>query len=175
MINSVFVRAGAAVLPLALGYASGGICPVSSVRGLTYVPPGWIFGLMWTVIYVCLGALIYTLPTEAILSPWVLAALGVNLLFNWTWTPMYAKSCFDRPDIALFWILACKVSLFALAVAIVCIAPPFFLLYLAVYWAWLDVALVLNWASISASAGKATATAVSAATAAAGKAATLTK
>lgn len=143
------LRIVASAIPLTIGFAAGSVCPVKQEKVASYVPPGWVFGAMWTVIYVLLGALIYTLPES---TSWVVwAALAANLVFNLSWTAVYARSCADRPDLALFWILGSKATLAALVVLL--LPTPKFILYLVVYWVWLDAALILNWGALSSRSG----------------------
>lgn len=85
----------ALALPLTVG-ALGGAATASSVRSWyptlrkpPFNPPGWIFGPVWTVLYLMMGVAIYLVWTGARsesgrkrATAWWAAQLGLNLLWS---------------------------------------------------------------------------------------------
>lgn len=139
-----------ASMPLALGFASGRVCPVrgDAVRG--YVPPGWVFGAMWSVIYICVGVVLYNLMKRKVNDRLLWSLVIVNLAFNLSWSCTYKR---DKA-LGLWWIIACKLSLLLLAMRLMQVEGVErglrATMMLSVYWVWLDVAALLNYNSISA-------------------------
>ena len=51
-------------------------------------PPNWIFGPVWTVLYLCVGVSSYMIVEKgAPLLP--LSIYGAQLLLNWAWSPIF--------------------------------------------------------------------------------------
>ena len=51
-------------------------------------PPKWIFGPVWTALYLCMGASSYMIVKKgAPLLP--LSIYGAQLLLNWAWAPIF--------------------------------------------------------------------------------------
>ena len=70
--------------PAVLGYAASWLCPIPPREYGTYAsftPPGWVFGLVWPVLYLLLGLSWRRNATDPTLSP--LYALVVALLTAW--------------------------------------------------------------------------------------------
>lgn len=56
-----------------------------------FQPPGYVFGINWTIIYLLLGFYLYLLISERDSNPYFLFMLTVyllNLMFNMMWTPV---------------------------------------------------------------------------------------
>ncbi len=109
----------------------------------SFNPPGWIFGPVWTVLYLMMAVAawrILQLPA----TPARLAALSVfalQLALNFAWTPLFFRFHMLRAalaEIVLMWIsIGATVLLFSRldSVAAWLLAP---------YWAWVTFATVLN-------------------------------
>lgn len=138
-------------LPLIVGFLVGIPCPmkreVVTTEIKSYVPPGWMFATMWSIIYACLGGLIFMLLYKRVDDPIIWGLLIVNLLFNFTWTAMYSNSCFNNKILAFWWIVMSKLTLLALAARLLHKAPVQ-VLWLILYITWLDVALLLSYQSL---------------------------
>lgn len=61
-------------------------------------PPAWLFGPVWTVLYILMGIASYIIWQK---GGWglPLTVYVIQLLVNFAWTPTFFK--FQRPDIAL--------------------------------------------------------------------------
>ena len=88
----------ALALPLAVG-AAGGVATTSSVRTWyptlrkpPFNPPGWVFGPVWTVLYVLMGVAIYLVWTGARRPSGrrrVVAWWSAQLLLNLVWSVVF--------------------------------------------------------------------------------------
>lgn len=141
------------VIPIIIGFLAGGICPIDreQIPGKGYVPPGWMFATMWSIIYVCIGLFIWQLMCLDYVDPIIWILLIINLAFNFSWSVMYSKKCVGDPTLALWWIFACKLTLLALIVKVLSSnfpGVPSQALWLVLYAVWLDVALLLNYRSL---------------------------
>jgi tryptophan-rich sensory protein len=109
----------------------------------SFMPPGWLFGVAWTILYALMGlalAMILALPP----SPRRKAALTlffIQLALNFAWSPIF----FGAHDIKL-----ASVTIFAMAALAAAAAGQFFRLrplaglLLVPYLAWLVFAATLN-------------------------------
>lgn len=71
-------------------------------------PPSWLFGPVWTILYLCLGVSSYLIVEKGTpLLP--LTIYIVQLLLNWAWAPIFFH--FHRIElVSLFLSLACILS-----------------------------------------------------------------
>jgi tryptophan-rich sensory protein len=60
-------------------------------------PPAWVFGPVWTILYLLMGIASYIIWQNGAVLP--LIVYGVQLLVNFAWSPTFFR--FQRPDIAL--------------------------------------------------------------------------
>lgn len=108
------------------------------------MPPGWVFGLAWTILYVMLGlSLAMVLHAKgAKRRNRALALFALQLLLNFAWSPVFFV--WQRADIALSIVAAMLVGTFALIVVVWRIRVVAGLL-LYPYLAWLMFAGLLNY------------------------------
>jgi translocator protein len=107
-------------------------------------PPGWVFGLVWPLLYVLLGLSLAMLlhARGAKLRSRALALFGVQLALNFAWSPVFFA--LHKPTLALSLIAAMVVGCFALIlVAWQVRALAGLLLY--PYFGWLIFAALLNY------------------------------
>ncbi|XP_038219500.1 translocator protein-like isoform X2 [Zerene cesonia] len=109
-------------------------------------PPKWIFGPAWTALYTGMGYASYMVYedcggfTEDSLIP--LSLFGTQLIFNWTWSPVFFK--YHQLGLAL-------IHMFALDIAAGACTLSFFkvnkktLYLMAPYLCWLTFATCLNY------------------------------
>jgi tryptophan-rich sensory protein len=109
-----------------------------------FMPPGWMFGVAWTILYVLLGLVLAMIlhARGARGRPLVLALFGAQLALNFAWSPIFFAM--HQTGAALFVILA-MIGLSAAAAALMWwIRKPASLLMLP-YLAWLCFAAALTY------------------------------
>ena len=69
-------------------------------------PPNWLFGPVWTILYLCMGVSSYLIVEKGTpLLP--LSIYGAQLLLNWAWAPIF----FHFHRIELVRLFACILSI----------------------------------------------------------------
>jgi tryptophan-rich sensory protein len=140
-------------LPLIIGSVMGRVCPIKrdQILGTGYIPPGWVFATMWSVIYAMIGVFIWYALQFTSYDPILWGLLLLNLLFNFTWSAIYSSRCAQKPDLAFWWIFACKLTILALFVRLLSNSSSnvrFSAIWLVLYACWIDVALLLSYQSL---------------------------
>ncbi|VEN51340.1 unnamed protein product [Callosobruchus maculatus] len=143
---------GFTILPNVGGLAGGLITRAAiekwydQLKKPNWRPPNWAFGPIWTSLYCGMGYASYLVWKE---GDWhqepvrtALAVYGINLVANWSWTPIF----FGAKDIqlALYEIQIINVTAAATAYLFYKINPYAGLLILP-YCAWLGLATALNY------------------------------
>lgn len=135
-----------ALLCLSLGWLSGfsvnsaDFTWFASLAKPSFNPPDWIFGPVWTVLYLMMGTALGKLWKHKPKPSVLLSLFVLQLIFNLLWSPLFFH--FQRIDLALLDICALWLSLIAFMVAarkegtIVLLFTPYVL--------WVSFALVLN-------------------------------
>ena len=70
-------------------------------------PPGWLFPLVWTILYTLMGIasyLVFTSGQDSDEIKWALQVYALQLIFNFFWTILFFN--FELYFFAFFWILA---------------------------------------------------------------------
>jgi translocator protein len=108
------------------------------------MPPGWVFGAAWSVLYVLLGtamALVWGSPLSK-LRTIGLALFLIQLALNFAWSPTFFA--WHQVELALGMLLAMLV-LSAGAMAAFARIRPLAAWLMLPYFAWLAFATYLNW------------------------------
>ena len=116
----------------------------AALRKPWFMPPGWTFGVAWTILYILLG-LSLAMVLHAKGAPKrnrALALFAVQLALNFAWSPVFFA--WHRGDIALSLIAAMIVGTFALILVVWRIRVVAGLL-LYPYLGWLMFAGLLNY------------------------------
>ena len=135
------------LIPLAVGGASAfvsldGIKAFGDLKKPPLTPPGWMFIVMWTALYLLMGAACYTIVKDkvhkraAVLSIYVL-----QLIFNGIWCPLFFGQGWYW--ISAIWLIV-LVGLIAILVMMVWRIRKGTALILLPYLAWSVFALYLN-------------------------------
>ena len=107
------------------------------------MPPGWAFGVAWTILYILLGlalAIIWTAPPSTARSMGV-AFFSAQLLLNFSWSPLF----FGLHQVALaLVVIAAMLLLSPAAAASFARAKPLAAWLMLPYLAWLGFATYLN-------------------------------
>lgn len=108
------------------------------------VPPGWVFGAVWTTLYVLLGVSLAMIlfARGAPGRPLALALFAVQLVLNLAWTPLFFAG--HQVSLALFVIVAILLVTIATAFSFARIRKTAAWL-LVPYLIWLSFATILNY------------------------------
>lgn len=111
----------------------------------TLTPPGWVFGIVWTILYVLLAVAGWALwrQRENIEIRAAFYFYMAQLLMNWAWTPLFFQ--FHWIGFSLIWILI-MTSLTFLTIYSIKNKTKGIRLLLAPYFIWLLFATYLNYA-----------------------------
>ena len=108
------------------------------------MPPGWMFGVAWTILYVLLGlalALVLHARGARGRGP-ALALFGLQLLLNFAWSPLF----FAYHEVtAAFWTIVAMILLSLVAAVLFWRIRRLAALLMLPYLAWLAFASVLTW------------------------------
>lgn len=135
-----------ALLCLSLGILSGyGVQAGDSSWYLSlhkpiFNPPAWIFGPVWTILYIMMGIAVGKLWKQKNQHKYLVILFTIQFIFNLLWSPLFFY--FERIDLALVDICALWVSLMMLIIS-VRNQKTIFLLLLP-YTLWVSFALFLN-------------------------------
>lgn len=120
-------------IPLAVGITSGLVAgDFSKAPRAELQPPGWVFGVVWTALYVMMGIVLARAKT-------VPPIFWVQLALNALWSPVYVR--FKNPKLAF--VILCALCVAVLQTVVIMRDP---LLY--PYLAWCIFALYLNYSVI---------------------------
>lgn len=107
----------AVVLCLGVG-GIGGVMTAKSVRGWyltlrkpSWNPPSWLFGPVWTTLYVMMGVSAWLVWREGAFVGWAATAFVVQLALNGLWSYLFFYR--HRPDLAFIEIIAMWASILA--------------------------------------------------------------
>jgi tryptophan-rich sensory protein len=120
----------------------------------SFMPPGWLFGVVWPILYALLGialAMVLAQPPSSRRTT-ALTLFFIQLALNFAWSPVF----FAGHDVVLAkWLIVAIALLTAAAALIVVRIRPAAGLLLLPYLAWLIFAASLNWSidALNPSAG----------------------
>ena len=82
------------VLPLAVGGLSalltrGGMEVFQSLNKPLLSPPGWLFPVVWTILYILMGIASYLVLTSGKPNRAALTVYGIQLAFNFFWSIIF--------------------------------------------------------------------------------------
>ncbi len=106
-----------------------------------WTPPGWVFGPVWTFLYVSMGVAIWLVRAAPLRSPWAVPLFLLQLVLNvaWTWVFFYSKELgWAAWEIGALWlaILAAAIHFRPASRLAAALMVP--------YLAWVSFALALN-------------------------------
>jgi benzodiazapine receptor len=114
----------------------------------SWKPPDWVFGPMWSTIFICSGIAFvmayHRAPNQQTIRMLVILFI-VNGLFNFIWSILYFRM--HRPDWALIEAIGLWLSVLAILLATRSYSPISSWL-MAPYLVWVSIAMVLNWTTV---------------------------
>ena len=109
-----------------------------------FMPPGWLFGVAWTILYVLMGiAVAQVIARKAPMRRLALHLFAIQLVLNLLWSPIFFG--FHRADIAFVTIVVLTIFVAITIMAFWGLSRSAALLLLP-YLAWLLFASALNFA-----------------------------
>ena len=104
-------------------------------------PPSWVFGPVWSVLYILMAVAAWLVWRNGGLAQWAMVLFAVQLLFNFAWSLIFFRAHqigWALVDITALWLaLAATIFSFAQNTALAA-------WLLAPYLAWVSFAAVLN-------------------------------
>ena len=115
-----------------------------ALRKPAIMPPGWMFGLAWTLLYICLGlALALILHARGARGrALALGLFALQLVINYAWSPIFFA--YHEVDLA-FWTIVAMIAISAVTAALFWRIRRSAGLLMLPYIAWLAFASVLTW------------------------------
>lgn len=99
-----------AILPLVLGLGVGAATPMNkewyaTLQKPQWNPPGWVFGPVWTILYLLMGFSARRIALQAgyVSLPMLLFAL--QLALNLTWSPVFFGAKDPQKALLILWVL----------------------------------------------------------------------
>ena len=137
---------GCLAIPLAAGGLSalltrGSMESFEALNKPTLSPPGWLFPVVWTVLFVLMGIAYYLAAVSGGPNRTALTIYGVQLLFNFVWPLLFFRLAQYLP--AFIWLVILWVLILVTAVLFYRISKPAGYLMLP-YLAWVAFAGYLN-------------------------------
>eukprot|EP00877_Chromochloris_zofingiensis_P009248 jgi/Chrzof1/4577/Cz14g18270.t1 len=110
----------------------------------SWTPPDWLFGPVWTVLYILMGVASYYVWKQGgfTAQAFALTIYGISLLLNFLWTPLFFG--LERPDLAMYDILALEGFIIATIVLFYDVIGDLVLPLLLPYLAWVTYAAALT-------------------------------
>ena len=114
--------------------------PNSYAKNLSLQPPSYVFGIVWTIIYLLFGAYLYNIiHTKEPFKYWIICLWILNLILNMTWSPLVFN--YKRYKIGVYIIVLMIATLIGLMINTTNIISKNLLIP---YVTWLIIALFLN-------------------------------
>lgn len=76
-------------IPFLGGMLAGRVCEMPQEPEVVQLIPGWVFGVVWSTLYVLLGIFMYSVLGHPARKQ-ILPILLLNLLLNFAWSPVYS-------------------------------------------------------------------------------------
>lgn len=135
-----------AIAPLVLGLGVGAATPMNkewyaTLQKPPWNPPSWVFGPVWTVLYILMGLAARRIVFQAGLVSLPMLLFTVQLALNLAWSPIFFGSKDPQKALVILWVLLGTV---VATITVFWRMDTAAGLMLLPYLAWLLVALSLN-------------------------------
>lgn len=116
------------------------IKPEKYAKNLMLQPPSYVFGIVWTIIYLLFGAFLYNvLYTNEPFLYWIIGLWCINFVVNLIWSPLVFN--YEKYTLGVYLIVIMISTLIGLFISTNNIVSKNLLLP---YISWLIIALILN-------------------------------
>ena len=134
------------VLPLAVGGLSalltrGGMEVFQSLNKPLLSPPGWLFPVVWTILYILMGIASYLVLTSGKPNRAALTVYGIQLAFNFFWSIIFFN--LEAYLFSFIWLVILWILIFVTMILFYGISKPAGYLLLP-YLLWVTFAGYLN-------------------------------
>lgn len=134
------------VIPLAVGVLSAllsgnGMDSFEALNKPPLSPPGWVFPVAWTILYILMGIASYLVLISGKPNKTALQVYGIQLVFNFFWSILFFK--FEIYLLAFVWLVVLWLLIFVCSVLFYRISKPSGYLMLP-YLLWVTFAGYLN-------------------------------
>ncbi|NBV28502.1 tryptophan-rich sensory protein [bacterium] len=137
IIGALFCLSLGTLSGLSMGYAD--LTWYHQLHKPSFNPPGWIFGPVWTTLYIMMGIVLGDLWNDRASSKKVLWIFAVQMILNVLWSPLFFYM--HRIDLALYDIILLWIFIGSLIANITKWSSK---LFLVPYFLWVSFACVLN-------------------------------
>lgn len=105
------------LIPIAIGTLSalfsGNMSIYSEINKPSFAPPGFLFPIVWTILYILMGVSSYIVyESGSIYKSNALKLYALQLFFNFFWSILFFR--FDMYLLAFFWLLAMIIIIIAM-------------------------------------------------------------
>ncbi len=133
-------------LPLAVGglsalFTRGGMQAFQALNKPPLSPPGWLFPVAWTILYILMGIASYLVLTSGKPNRTALTVYGIQLAFNFFWSIIFFG--FEAYLFAFIWLVILWILIFVTTILFLGISKPAGYLLLP-YLLWVTFAGYLN-------------------------------
>ena len=134
------------LIPLAVGglaslLTRGSMAAFAALKQPPLSPPGWLFPVVWTILYILMGVASYLVLVSEKPNDAALTVYAVQLVFNFCWSLIFFN--FELYLFAFFWLLALWLLILCTMLLFFRISKPAGYLMLP-YLAWVTFAGYLN-------------------------------
>lgn len=114
-------------LPLAVGGLSallthGGMETFESLNKPALSPPGWLFPIVWTILYILMGIASYLVITSGKSNRSALTVYGIQLVFNFFWSIFFFN--FEAYLFSFIWLIILWILILATLILFFRISEP---------------------------------------------------
>lgn len=133
-------------IPLAVGGLAGfltrnGMETFQSLNKPALSPPGWLFPVVWTILYILMGIASYLILTSEKTNQSALVFYGIQLIFNFFWSIIFFN--FEAYLFSFIWLVILWILILATMILFFRISEPAGYLLLP-YLLWVTFAGYLN-------------------------------
>ena len=105
-------------------------------------PPGWVFGPVWTILYIMMAIVLYRMVAITKVPWWIVGLFGIQLALNLAWSPVFFQQ--QNIRLAFFIIFRLVITLALLIVVLHRYGDPISAWLLVPYFLWVLYATRLN-------------------------------
>ena len=140
LLISIAVSLGVGVLSGLI--TLGSFNTYSNLQQPALAPPGWLFPVVWTVLYILMGISAYLVYISDNEQKYIgLAVYGLQLIFNFLWSIIFFN--FGHPLFAFVWLVILWILIVAMIISFYKVNPTAGLLQIP-YLLWVTFAGYLN-------------------------------